>query len=379
MPVSSLPLTIDDYEELAQKSLNASAYGYFRSGADSEVTLQRNKQAYDKLLIRPKVLVDVAKIDIATTILGQSLRTPIGIAPTAFHALAHDDGELATARASAALGSCYCASTYSNYSMAEISRAVNTPGGALQWFQLYVENDRATTAHLVRQCEQLGYKALVVTVDRPRLGRRLTDARTGFGLPRHLRQGNFDDDNDAANDGTSRTGQGAYLTGQIDASLTWSDLHWLRSLTSLPIVIKGIFRAEDATLAVKHGVAGILVSNHGGRQLDGCPSTLEVLPEIVDACRNTNVEVYLDGGIRKGTDVFKALALGARAVFIGRPVIWGLAYDGEKGVKRIFDSLNYDLRLAMALAGTTSIDKITSDYVVPASYYSFEKKLASKM
>ncbi|SAL96812.1 hypothetical protein [Absidia glauca] len=369
----TLPVTLNDYETLAKDSLTSAAYGYFRSGADSEMTLRRNEEAYTKLLIRPKVLVDVSQVDITTAILGQPLKTPICIAPTAFHALAHEKGELATARASAFLGSCYCASTYSNYSMNEISQVVAPLPSALQWFQLYVETDRTTTANLVRRCEKLGFKALVVTVDRPRLGRRLDDVRTGFRLPSHLQQGNFESNDD------TRTGEGAYLTGQIDASLKWSDLTWLRSLTSLPIVIKGIFRAEDARLACQHGVAGIIVSNHGGRQLDGCPATLEVLPEIVDACKNTKVEVFIDGGIRKGTDVFKAIALGAKAVFVGRPVIWGLAYDGEKGVKRIFDNLNYDLKLAMALAGTTSINKITSDFVVPASHYSFEKKLGSKM
>ncbi|KAI8336931.1 hydroxyacid oxidase 1-like protein [Chlamydoabsidia padenii] len=321
MPNFNLPITIDDYEALAKDSLNPAAYGYFRSGADSENTLQRNKEAYNQLLIRPKVLVDVSKVTITTTILGHQLKTPICIAPTAFHALAHENGELATARGIASLGTCYCASTYSNYSMDDISQAA--PSSALQWFQLYVETDRAITANLVRRCEKLGYKALIVTVDRPRLGRRLADIRTGFKLPRHLSQGNFESENDD----DTRSGEGAYLTGQVDASLKWSDLKWLKSLTSLPIVIKGIFRAEDAQLACQHGVAGIIVSNHGGRQLDTCPSTLEVLPEIVETCRNTQVEVYVDGGIRKGSDVFKAIAIGAKAVFIGRPVIWGLAYD----------------------------------------------------
>ncbi|KAI8079947.1 FMN-dependent dehydrogenase [Halteromyces radiatus] len=377
MPNHFQPITIDDFEALAQKSLNAAIFGYFSSGADSEMTLQRNRQAYDQLLIRPKILVDVEKIDISTTILGQHIQTPIGFSPTAFHQMAHDDGELATARASASLGTCYCAATYSNYSMDDIQKAAQSISkDALQWFQLYVEKDREVTAKLVRHCEKVGYKALVVTVDRPRLGRRLIDTRTGFKLPSHLRLGNFSNEDD---DDDARTGEGAYLTGHIDASLSWADLAWLRSLSSLPIVLKGIFRAEDARLAIQHGVSGLIVSNHGGRQLDGCPATLEVLPEIVDACKNTNVEVYIDGGIRKGTDVFKALALGARAVFIGRPVLWGLAYDGENGIKRVLNHLNYDLRLAMALAGTTSIDSISSDYVVPSSYYSFENKIKSKL
>ncbi|CAO3675177.1 unnamed protein product [Umbelopsis vinacea] len=283
--------------------------------------------------------------------------------------MAHDDAEKATARACATLKTCYTMATYSNTSIEDVYAAAKEKTrkqDPLHWFQLYVEQDREATKQLVQRCEKAGYKALVITVDRPRLGRRLADLRHAFKLPKHLTLANFVADE-------TRSGAGAYAGGAIDASLSWKDIEWFKSITKLPIVIKGIFRGEDAKLAVKHGVDGIIVSNHGGRQLDGCPATLEVLPEIVDAVKGTNVEVYVDGGIRKGTDVFKALALGARAVFLGRPIVYGLAYQGEEGVRNVLSMINYEFRLAMALSGCTAINKITSDYIVPADEISLAK------
>ncbi|KAG0179075.1 Hydroxyacid oxidase 2 [Apophysomyces sp. BC1021] len=366
----NLPVCIDDYEAYARKTLHPMYLDYYLSGADAEFTLKRNREAYE----RPRILVDVEKVTTSTTILGQTIRYPICVAPTAFHGLAHEDGEKATARACAAMNTCYCASTYSNFSMDEAFRsAQEIASEPLQWFQLYVETDREATARLVRHCEALGFRALVVTVDRPRLGRRLADLRNAFRLPGHLKMGNFSAEDPA------RQGAQAYAGGQIDPALSWRDIAWLKQLTRLPIVIKGIFRAEDAKLAIEHGVDGILVSNHGGRQLDGCPATLEVLPEIVDACRHTKVEVYVDGGIRKGSDVFKALAIGARAVFVGRPVLWGLAYKGQTGVQQVLSMLNFDFRLTMALSGCTSVEQIGRDYIIPAEKLAFSHTLANKL
>ncbi|CAM0138774.1 unnamed protein product [Umbelopsis sp. WA50703] len=370
--MASAPVSLDDFEQHARKVLPPSVFGYYYSGADAEWTMDRNKKAYDSLLIRPRILVDVETVSTATTILGQKIASPICVAPTAFHGMAHDDAEKATARACASLKTCYTLATYSNTNMEDAYAAgkeKTKKQDPLHWFQLYVEQDREATKQLVQRAERAGYKALVITVDRPRLGRRLADLRNTFKLPKHLTLANFAVDE-------SRSGAGAYAGGAIDASLSWKDIEWFKSITKLPIVIKGIFRGEDAKLAAKAGVDGIIVSNHGGRQLDGCPATLEVLPEVVNAVKGTKVEVYVDGGIRKGTDVFKAIALGARAVFLGRPIVYGLAYQGEAGVRQVLSLISYEFRLAMSLAGCTDINKITSDYIIPAEELSLAKSYA---
>ncbi|KAI8141939.1 FMN-dependent dehydrogenase [Fennellomyces sp. T-0311] len=337
----SKPACLDDYETLARQKMAGPEFGFYCTGAENEVTLRRNREAYDRLLIRPKVLIDVSQVDMTTRLLGHRISSPICVAPTSLHVMAHHQGEKATARACASLDTCYCISSYSNYSMEEAaaeSDKVNK--NALRWFQLYVEKDRSLTEKLVRRCEKAGFKALVLTVDRPVLGRRLQEFRSGFKLPKHLRFGNF---KDREHDG--------YFGYDVDASLNWDDVVWLKRFTKLPIIIKGIMRGDDAALAVRHGVAGVIVSNHGGRQLDTCPATIEALPEVVRACRNSKVEVYVDGGIRRGSDVFKALALGARAVFLGRPIIYGLVYQGEEGVKQVLTRIQRDFEATMALAG----------------------------
>ncbi|KAI9495606.1 FMN-dependent dehydrogenase [Zychaea mexicana] len=378
---------LDDYETLARQKMAGGEFGFYCTGAENEVTLRRNREAYDRLLIRPKVLIDVSKVNTSVTIQGHTLASPICVAPTSLHGMAHHEGEKATARACASLNTCYCISSYSNYSMEEAAAAsASVDEDALRWFQLYVEQDRKLTEQLVRKCEKAGYKALVLTVDRPVLGRRLQEVRyitaivlfqynglyssrrypvtectcgqyihrvrrSGFKLPKHLRFGNFED---REHDG--------YFGYDVDASLNWDDVAWLKNFTKLPIIIKGIMRADDAALAVRHGVAGIIVSNHGGRQLDTCPATIEALPEVVKACRNTNVDVYVDGGIRRGSDVFKALALGAKAVFLGRPIIYGLVHQGEEGVKQVLTRIQKDFEATMALSGK---------YFPPLLYFSF--------
>ncbi|CDS06794.1 hypothetical protein LRAMOSA09319 [Lichtheimia ramosa] len=342
----SKPVCLDDYEAYARQKMAAPHFGFFCTGAEDEVTLRRNKEAYNELIIRPRVMVNVKNIDLSTSILGQRIKTPICIAPTSNHRLAHPEGEKATVRASAAYGTCFCLSSYSNYGMETVVKeATKVDPNSLQWFQLYVDRDRKVTEQMVRRCEKAGFKAIVLTVDLPTLGRRLTEERAGFKLPDFIRFGNFQDEH-------SGRGPNRHFGYDVDATLNWKDVSWLKSITNLPIVVKGVLRGDDAALAVKHGAQGIIVSNHGGRQLDHSPASIEALPEIIEAVRGTSVEVYVDGGIRHGSDVFKALALGARAVFLGRPIIYGLAYNGEDGVKQVLSQINKDLTTTMTLAVT---------------------------
>jgi (S)-2-hydroxy-acid oxidase len=346
---------VEDYESEARERLDRNAWAYYSSGATTQHTLRDNVNAFSRYMIRPVVLRDVSKINMKTTILGEQIDFPIGISPTAMQCLAHHDGEKATAKASAKLKTCMILSSWSTTSMEEVASA---NGSNLRWFQLYIYNDKGLTLDLVKRAEKAGYKALAVTVDTPELGNRYSNERYQFSLPPHLGLGNF-------KKGTSHntmTASGSFLHEYtkklIDASLTWKSIDWLHLNTSLPIIVKGVLRGEDAKEALKHGVKGILVSNHGARQLDGVPATIDVLTEVVDAVRGSDIEVYLDGGIRHGTDALKALALGARAVFVGRPVLWGLACNGEDGVHDVMSLLREELRQSMVLSGCSSIDDI---------------------
>jgi 4-hydroxymandelate oxidase len=284
---------------------------------------------------------------------------PVLIAPTAFHRMAHPDGERATARAAGQAGTIMTLSTLSNTPLEEVAAVATAP----QWFQLYVYRDRAATEALVRRVEVAGFRALVLTVDAPLLGRRERDVRNRFRLPPGLTIASLDfAGKEDLPHPTADSGLAAYFASLLDPSLTWRDVDWLRTITALPIVIKGIVHPNDARLAVEHGARGVIVSNHGGRQLDTAPATIEVLPEIADAVSG-EIEVLLDGGVRRGIDVVKALALGARAVLIGRPILWGLAVDGEAGVARVLELLRDELDLAMALAGTPTVADVGRDLV----------------
>ncbi|NWX47311.1 HAOX2 oxidase, partial [Steatornis caripensis] len=301
---------LSDFEAYAKKYLPKIAWDFFAAGADDCNTRDENILAYKRIHFRPRMLRDVSMMDIRTKLLGTEISFPVGIAPTGFHQLAWPDGEKSTARAARAMNTCYIASTYSTCMLEEIAAAA--PGG-LHWFQLYIHRNRVVSQHLVQRAEALGFQGLVLTADLPYTGKRRDDIRNGFRLPPHMKLKNL---------------EGAFEVCKrslLDPSVTWNDIYWLRSLTHLPIIIKGILTKEDAELAVRHGVQGIIVSNHGGRQLDGGPATIDALVEVVEAVQG-RVEVYLDGGIRKGSDVLKALALGAKCVFIGRPALWGLAY-----------------------------------------------------
>lgn len=349
------PINIAEYEAMAYERLPHDAWEYYIGGSDDELTLRANRDAFARIRLRPRVLVDVSHISLETTVLGTSVRTPLLVAPTAYHGFAHVECECETARGVGAAGTLMAVSTMANRPLEEVAAAATGP----LWFQLYVYRDRSVSEHLVRRAEAAGYRALMLTVDTPRLSRREREIRMGFGLPPHLHTANFEG---AAREQPGQTpgasGLAVYATALLDTSLTWEALDWLRSVTSLPIVVKGVVTAEDASLAVEHGAQGIVVSNHGGRQLDCTVATIEALPEVVAAV-NGRVEVYLDGGIRRGTDALKALALGARAVLVGRPVLWGLAANGQQGVTRVLDLLGAELELAMALAGAPSLAALT--------------------
>ena len=338
------PVCVADFERLAEERLEPGAFGYYAGGAGDELALAENVAAWQRLRLRPRVLVDVSEVSTETTVLGTTVSMPLLVAPTAIQRLAHADGEQGMARAAAAAGTVMCLSTLATATPADVAAAAP---GAPRWFQLYVFRDRGVTQSFLDQAAAHGFGAIVLTIDAPRLGRRERDFRTGFRVPEEIVVPSM-----AALGGW----EGATpleLLGAIDSSLTWADLAELRSLSPLPLVLKGIQTAEDAALAVEHGVDGIVVSNHGGRQLDAVASTAELLPEVVDAVAG-RIEVYVDGGIRRGSDVVKALALGATAALAGRAPLWGLACEGEAGARRVLELLRDEIELALALCGATS-------------------------
>ncbi len=355
------PINLHDLEALARARLPQLTWDYYASGADDERCVRRNCSAFEQWPLHYRVLVDVSRRDPKTTVLGHEIAMPILVAPTAFHRLAHKDGELASVRAAGDAGTIFTLSTLSNTAVEQVVAAATGP----VFFQLYVYKDRAATEALVRRVEAAGCKALVLTVDAPLLGRRERDVKNRFALPSHLGVENM---HAAGYAGVPRTagesGLAAYFADLLDPALSWSAVEWLRSITRLPLIVKGIVRPDDAKRAVEHGAAGVVVSNHGGRQLDDSPATIDVLARVVDAVAGRG-EVLLDGGVRRGADVIKAIALGARAVQIGRPVLWGLAAGGREGVTAALAILRRELDLAMALCGCPDVASMTRDLVVP--------------
>jgi 4-hydroxymandelate oxidase len=354
------PLNLHDYEQLARERLPQMVFDYYYGGAEDEVTLRENRLAWQRLRLRPRVLVDVATRDLSTTVLGRATRLPVLLAPCAFNALAHPDGELAVARAAAAAGVIQIVSTAGTFSLEEVAAAAPA---ATRWFQLYCYRDRGVTKWLVERAVAAGYEALCLTVDAPLVGRRERDRRNNFGLPPGMTWKNLErvglDRMEADREGSALE---RYIAEIWDPSLTWEAIEWLRGLSPLPLAIKGILTAADARRAVDHGAAAIVVSNHGGRQLDGTLATSEALGEVVDAVA-AHAEVLVDGGIRRGSDILKALALGARAVLIGRPYLWALAAAGQPGVAHVLDILRDELDLDMALAGCPTIATIDRSLV----------------
>ena len=353
------PVNLFDFEELARAALPKSAFDFFAGGSADEVTLRENRRAFDEIDLRYRVLAGVANRDLSVTLFGQKTSLPVLVAPTGFQKLAHPDGEIAMARAAAACDVILVASTMANVTLEEIRTAATGP----MWFQLYVYKDRGITRELAQRAEAAAYDCIQVTVDLPVLGRREADVRNGFGLPSGMRIANLESaglGELGAVEGDS--GVAAYTTRLLDPSLTWKDVEWLKSVTRLPLLVKGVIRGDDAARAVEAGADGVVVSNHGGRQLDTSPATIRALPEVVEALAGRGV-VILDGGIRRGTDVVKALALGADAVQIGRPPLWGLAVDGQAGVERVLEILRYEFDAAMALCGCASAANVPKDLI----------------
>ncbi|MEO7113493.1 MAG: alpha-hydroxy acid oxidase [Polyangiaceae bacterium] len=342
------PVTIDDFEILARGSLIAMAYDYFRSGADEEHSLRRNRDAFSNYEISHRTFVDVTKPSLQTTLLGNDFASPIAIAPTAYHLLAHSDGECGTARAAARANALYVASTLATTSLEDVATAAPNMN---RWFQLYVHKDRAFTQRLADRAKNAGYRAIVITADTPVLGRRVADVKNDFALPDGLAMQNLLESlpPDIALGKGSELAR--YVAARHDPSLTWKDFGELVSICApLPVVVKGIVRADDALRAIDCGASAIWVSNHGGRQLDFGIPTIDALGDVAAAV-GSRAEIYFDGGVRSGTHALIALARGARAVFVGRPILWGLAVDGENGVHRVLDLLNTELLRAMQLAG----------------------------
>ncbi|MFP3965860.1 alpha-hydroxy acid oxidase [Actinomadura fulvescens] len=329
-----------EFEALARERLDPAHYDYFAGGAGDEVTLRANEAAFERLALLPRVLTGAEKVRLDVTLLGSRAAMPVLVAPTAFHRLAHPEGERATARAAAAAETIMIVSMASTVAVEEVAAAAPE---AVLWFQLYVQPDLDFTESIVRRAEAAGCRALVVTVDSPARGRRDRELRHGFDdLPDGLCCENL------------RDGDTGVRPIVMSPSISWEHLHRLRRITALPIVLKGVLHPEDARAAVLHGAAAVMVSNHGGRQLDTVPATLDLLPEIVAAVCGA-VPVLLDGGVRRGTDVLKALALGATAVAVGRPVVWGLAADGERGVGRVLELLRDEIEQALMMCGRASV------------------------
>jgi 4-hydroxymandelate oxidase len=337
--IEQLFLTVDDYEPLARERLPPDVYDYYAGGAGDEWTLRENRAAFERWLIRPRMLTAAFPPDPSTELLGASIEAPILVAPWAYQRLAHPEGEVATARAASRAGTIMVVSTTAQDILEDIAAAGEGP----TWWQLYVFTERGVTVETLHRVHEAGYAAICFTVDFPVAGLRHRDTRTGFDMPFGLPHSDL----------------------VFDPNITWDDIAWIREQAPLPILVKGILTAEDARLAVEAGADGVVVSNHGARQLDSVAATITVLPEIVEAVEG-RIPVLMDGGVRRGTDVFKALALGAVAVMVGRPICWGLTVGGEDGVVDVLRLLRGELTNTMSLAGTHALTDITSELIAPA-------------
>ncbi|OAL00189.1 S-2-hydroxy-acid oxidase-like protein [Phaeosphaeriaceae sp. SRC1lsM3a] len=399
-------LTIAELEKLAAERMDKQTRDYYNEGADSGSTLAENMSAYQKYRIRPRVLRDISSIDTSVPIFGFENSIPLGVAPTAMQGLAHSEGELATARACKEMGVVMGLSSFSTTSLEDVKEALGREHpGALQ---LYLFEDRNESKRLIQRAKRAGYKAVFLTVDTPMLGRRNLEIRNQFALPKHLKVANFNGDGDGekkmevkgedaavANSAQKRTKEASaddkpkrtppkgpitFHTHAPNPTLCWErDIAWLKEQChpEMEVWVKGVATGEDALLACHHGVDGIVVSNHGGRQLNGALATIDALPEVVEAVRSQSkkIPVHVDGGIRHGSDVFKALALGADFVWVGRPVLWGLAYKGQEGVELCLKLLSDEIRLCMGLAGVTQVQDIGKEYLVKIDRSGFVSRL----
>ena len=348
------PVNINDFETIAKDKLLPEIYDFCRGGANDEITLAENRRAYDRIKLLPKVLTNVENQNLSIELFSRQLSSPIMIAPTGLQGIITPEGENATARAAKAANIVMALSMMSNFSLEEVSQANHHS----LWFQLYLCQDKHITKSLVHRASKAGYTALIVTVDTVALGKRERDLRNQFNLSQNLQAKNLLEyglgEIFEKQEGSSIANHSKKV---FKTAISWQDIEWLQEITDLPIIIKGILNPEDAALAIQYGVSGIIVSNHGGRQLDTTPATIDILPEIA-ATVEQKVKLFIDGGIRRGTDIIKALALGADAVLIGRPILWGLAVGGEQGALKVIDILKEELELAMTLCGFSSITEV---------------------
>ena len=372
--------SVDDLRLLAKRRLPGGVFDYFDGAAEDEVTKAENSSAFSKIELRPRVLVDVSKIDTTTTIMGQPVPFPIALSPTGFTRIAHPQGELAVARVAGAVNLPYTLSTLGTRSIEEVAQVATGP----LWYQLYVWKDRGLSRELVERARDNGYKAIMLTVDTPVFGRRERDVRRGFTLPPKIGLETFVDGilhpkwtwdfvrsepitfsavaGRKSVDGSTAVTLSDYVNSQFDPTLSWNDLEWIREVSGLPLMLKGIQSVEDAKRAAELGVDAIALSNHGGRQYDGAPAPVALLPRVVDAVGNS-IEVLVDGGVRRGSDVVKACALGARAVMFGRPYLYGLGAGGELGVRWAIDHITSGVTRTMGLIGETSIRNLSAGVV----------------
>lgn len=349
-------LTLDDAERLAEEAISPEAWSYIVGGAGDERTLRWNREAFSRYRLRPRVLVDVTSVTTETTVLGTPVSMPVLVAPMAFHQIAHEEGELATAKGAAAAGTLMCVSTVATATPRDIAEAAP---GAPRWLQIYVFQDRGVSDGVIEQALGAGFSALVLTADLPVYGIRHREARTGFEAP--------EDDVPAIVSARERGGEKEehHSLGLLESGLEWNYVAELVERWNVPVLVKGLVTAEDAVLACEYGASGVVVSNHGGRQLDGAIASLEALPEVVAAV-GERAEVYLDGGVRRGSDVAMALALGARAVLVGRPAMYGLALGGAKGVEQVLEILREETENALALLGCRSPAEVSAAHIKPA-------------
>lgn len=343
-------VNLHELEADAAEVLAPGPFGYIAGGAGDEWTLAENRRAFDDVTIIPRRLMGFGLPDLSTTVLGAKMSLPVMVAPMATHGLAHASAEAGTARGAGAAGAVFCAATMSNVTLEDIAAATSGP----KWFQLYFAKDPGLNRDLIKRVEAAGYGAIIFTVDLEFPGNREADRRNRFSVPSSLTFPNLS--------GAAAAGGFGGLRNVVKGDLSWADLEFLRAETRLPIIVKGILSPADADLCLKHGANAVQVSNHGGRQLDGVPAAIAALPAIVDVLQG-RAPVIMDGGVRRGIDVFKAIALGASAVAIGRPVLYGLALGGWQGVKSVIDKLRAEFMLAMKLSGCAAVDQITRAHV----------------
>lgn len=355
------PACLTDFEPLARERMSHMAWEYVNGGVADEITVRWNREALDRIRLQPNILVDVSKLDTRVRIFDQEMPFPIVLAPTSAHRVVHPEGEIATARGAGAAGATMAVSTLATTSIGDVGAAATGP----LWFQLYVQNDRAFTHDLVQRAEAAGCRALCLTVDLPVPGARNRETRAKFELPPGTEYPNLK----GLKLSSARShlpGEGGVYSALLSPNVTWKEVDWLRSFAKVPLLLKGVLNPGDADLAVKAGVSGLIVSNHGGRNLDTLPATAEALPRVTEKVAG-RVPVLMDGGVRRGTDVLKALALGARAVLIGRPYLYGLAVAGADGVSRVVNILRAEFEMAMALTGRATVASIDRSVLWPAS------------